>query len=614
MKFSIAVASAALAVCGAIVIAKDASPQVLEAEVLAAAVKRALPNSPSGEYAPAVVTCPTTPPTVRSASSLSSEETAWLEKRKTAITAPMREFLVRMNITGLDTGAYLDKLNTTTMPTIGMAISGGGYRALLNGAGFLAAADDRTANSTNTGQIGGLLQSTTYLAGLSGGAWLVGSIYNNNFSSVQTLMDGSSGSDVWRFDRSVVEGPEESGISLFNTASYFSDIVDQVGTKVDAGFDSSITDYWGRALSYQLINATDGGPAYTWSSLALDTTFQAGGMPLPLLIADSRAPGKTVISLNSTLFEFNPWELGSWDPTTYAFAPLSYVGSNFTNGNISDNVCRQGYDQSGFVMGTSSSLFNQFLLNINSTSLNEFLKDAITDVLVDIGESDDDIATWYDLQNIPFNPLIQPFRNVDVIFAVDSSMDTDSQWCNGTALVATYERSLETISNGTAFPSIPDVNTMVNLGLNARPTFFGCDASNLTSPAPLVVYLPNSPYVALSNVSTYQLSYDEGQANAMIENGYVASTMGNGTLDENWTACVGCAILSRSFNRTGTTVPDICTQCFTNYCWDGTLNATTPSGYEPAAKLTVISTSGAPTFRVSSVSLALAAMAGILLS
>ena len=33
-----------------------------------------------------------------------------------------------------------------------------------------------------------------------------------------------------------------------------------------------------------------------------------------------------------------------------------------------------------------------------------------------------------DNQNIPLNPLIQPMRNVDVIFAVDSSADTNETW------------------------------------------------------------------------------------------------------------------------------------------------------------------------------------------
>ena len=123
---------------------------------------------------------------------------------------PLRDFLARMNITGFDARSYIDehKNNISELPNIGIAASGGGYRALMNGAGALAAFDSRTPNSTNTGQLGGLLQSATYLAGLSGGGWLVGSIITNNFSSVQDLMDSTpdESGGLWQFGRSILQG------------------------------------------------------------------------------------------------------------------------------------------------------------------------------------------------------------------------------------------------------------------------------------------------------------------------------------------------------------------------------------------------------------------------
>lgn len=91
----------------------------------------------------------------------------------------MRDLLERMNITGFDAGAYITKnsQNTTALPNIAIAFSGGGYRAMLNGAGALQAFDNREADSTTPGHLGGLLQASTYVAGLSGGSWLVGSIF-----------------------------------------------------------------------------------------------------------------------------------------------------------------------------------------------------------------------------------------------------------------------------------------------------------------------------------------------------------------------------------------------------------------------------------------------------
>ena len=82
----------------------------------------------------------------------------------------MKDLLSRLAIPGYDAATYIEenKGNSSRLPNIGIAVSGGGYRALMNGGGFLAAADNRTTNSTNAGGIGGLLQATTYLAGLSG--------------------------------------------------------------------------------------------------------------------------------------------------------------------------------------------------------------------------------------------------------------------------------------------------------------------------------------------------------------------------------------------------------------------------------------------------------------
>ncbi|KAK3693592.1 lysophospholipase [Podospora appendiculata] len=592
---------------------------------------RAAPNAPSGNYAPTVVPCPAKKPTVRSADGLSPEETAWLKLRRKATMAPMTEFLRRVNIPGFDAEAYMAKAagNMSMLPNIAIAVSGGGYRALMNGAGFLAAADSRVTNATATGALGGLLQSSTYLAGLSGGGWLVGSIFQNNFSSVETLRDGSPGSSVWQFSNSIFQGPKRSGFSIVNMADYWLDVADQVSDKRDAGYDTSVTDYWGRALSYQLINATDGGPAYTFSSIALDKSFASGETPFPILVADGRAPGTTIVSLNATVYEFNAYEMGSFDPTTYGFVPTKYIASNFSAGVIpADGKCVEGFDQAGFVMGTSSSLFNQFLLNnISSAGSNvpKFVVDAITDVLELLGENEDDIAQYMpnpffgwnngsnpsaghmeldlvdggeDLQNIPLHPLIQPMRSVDVIFAVDSSADTTYLWPNGTALRASYERSFGTIANGTLFPPVPDANTFINLNLNGRPSFFGCDVANFTLRAgqtapPLLVYIPNAPYTAMSNVSTFTSSYPDAQRNDIIRNGWDSATQGNGTLDAQWPTCVACAALSRSFSRTGTAVPKACADCFSSYCWNGTIDNTDHGVFEPTFKITNMTTAEA---------------------
>ncbi|KAK3050564.1 Lysophospholipase 1 [Extremus antarcticus] len=509
--------------------------------------RRALPaNAPHG-YKPQTNDCPSDAPTIRTAASLSDEETSWLRSRRAATIQPMRDLLGRLNITGLDTDQYINnnRNNVSNLPNIGVAVSGGGYRAMLNGAGVLEAFDSRTPNSTAAGQLGGLLQSTTYLSALSGGSWLVGSLYSNNYTAVSDIIsqdtsDDDSG-DVWQLGNSIFEGPDTGGVQLLSSVGYYATLVSNTNDKENAGYNVTITDYWGRALSFQLVNATDGGPEYTYSSIADQGWFSDGSVPLPLIVADGRAPGQKIVSGNSTVYEFSPFEMGSYDPTVYGFAPMKYVGTNFSAGETTTDQCVTGFDNVGFVMGTSSSLFNSFLTTINGAQttglFSSALVDALQAVLRTIGEDDEDIADYpnpfYGWRN-DSNPnavdiqLTLPVRHVDVIFAVDSSADTNASWPvqgssagwpDGASIIATYERSLSTIGNGTAFPAVPDKNTFFNLGLNLRPTFFGCDASNMTGPAPLVVYMPNAPYVYNSNTSTFDLSYNDTERNAIILNG-----------------------------------------------------------------------------------------------
>ncbi|KAK2745854.1 Lysophospholipase 1 [Myotisia sp. PD_48] len=580
---------------------------------------RAFPNAPNG-YAPANVSCPSTRPSIRSAASLSTNETDWLRVRREKTVSAMEDFFGHVKIENFDAAKYIRDHagNSSSLPNIGIAVSGGGYRALMNGAGALKAFDSRTENSTAQGQLGGLLQSATYLSGLSGGGWLLGSLYVNNDSSVAELQAGQKDSSVWRFDRSILEGPTDGGIKILDTASYYTELFRTIDDKRDAGFEISITDIWGRALSYQLVNAPEGGPSYTWSSISMNPSFKQGDVPFPLLVADGRNPGEIFVGGNATVFEFNPFEFGTFDPTIFGFVPLEFLGSKFEGGRLpSDAKCVRGFDNAGFIMGTSSSLFNQFALNLKTLDLPGWIADRIQSILDTFGQANNDIADYKpnpffhysnntspfakeeslhvvdggeDLQNIPLHPLIQPNRHVDVIFAIDSSADNEFNWPNGTALVATYQRSLDSsgIANGTSFPAVPDQNTFVNLGLNRKPTFFGCESSNTTNSTPLIVYIPNSPYVAFSNVSTFDLSYNMTERNAIIDNGYNVATMGNGTQSSNWSTCVGCAMLSRSFERTGTQIPEVCQKCFNEHCWDGTVNSTTPNTYQPTPALQVL--------------------------
>ncbi|KAF3066842.1 Lysophospholipase 1 [Trichoderma lentiforme] len=571
---------------------------------------RATDQSPKG-YAPSPVDCPSTRPQIRIGSELSPQEREWLPRRRNATIAPIRAFLNRVSIPGFNSDRYLANVekDSRALPNIGLAVSGGGYRAMLNGAGAIAAWDSRSPGSNDTGALGGLLQSATYLSGLSGGGWLVGSIYTNNFTTIQDALNSDT---IWQTQNNILKGPEQ-----YSLVGYYNEIFDDVDAKDDAGYDRSITDYWGRMLSYQLVDAKNGGPGFTFSSIADDPDFKNAQTPLPFLVADGRAPGQVIISNNSTVFDINPWEMGSSDPTLNGYVPLKYAGSKFANGSLPRNeTCMVGFDNVGYIMGTSSTLFNQIILYLqdgNSTlvpkGIPDFVIKIVSGILTVLGNDNNDIADWTpnpfkgwnpennpgagstrltlvdggeDLQNIPYHPHLLQERKVDVVFSVDSSADTDNAWPNGASPIATYERAIDKISNGTGFPYVPGHNTFLNLGFNTKPVFFGCNSTNVTSESPLIVYIPNYPYQFNSNISTFTMSYELDERNAVVTNGWDVVTQGNSTRDSNWPVCVGCAMLSRSFERTRTPVPDACNKCFQQYCWNGTLAEQEPAEYNPS--------------------------------
>ncbi|KEF53887.1 uncharacterized protein A1O9_10289 [Exophiala aquamarina CBS 119918] len=134
-----------------------------------------------------------------------------------------------------DASAYINGNadNVLNLPNIAIAASGGGYRAMLNGAGVLAAFDSRTENATGVGKLGGILQSSTYFSGLSGGSWLVGSIYVNNFTSVQAIQNDNT-SNLWNLEDSIIQGPS-------TVSNYYAQLLRAVEGKTDAGFNDSIT-------------------------------------------------------------------------------------------------------------------------------------------------------------------------------------------------------------------------------------------------------------------------------------------------------------------------------------------------------------------------------------
>lgn len=336
-------------------------------------------------------------------------------------------------------------------------------------------------------------------------------------------------------------------------------------------------------------------------------------------------PDTIFIRPDSAIWEFTPYEFGTWNPRIQAFVDIDYIGSDLLNGVARDvnasstGTCVAGWDNAPWVMGVSSTLFNaafSMLVEANGSSI---IKDAVLSILGAIDSKYNDVALLpnpfegyrndtsdvapllnltmvdggEDGQNVPLWPLLQPSRELDFIFALDSSADVNG-WPNGTSLVATSDR----VKNGTfssiPFPEIPSQATFVNRGLNTRPTFFGCPGSQITnqgtafnnSQTPIIAYIPNYPYVGMGNTSTYQLEYTNLESQGVMDNAFAVGTMGsNLTANSNisWPLCLSCGMLLRSFERSNTPIPAECQTCYDAYCWDGVTNDTVPAlAYSPA--------------------------------
>ncbi|KJZ72103.1 hypothetical protein HIM_08476 [Hirsutella minnesotensis 3608] len=147
----------------------------LRNSMLAEVVQLASEPGPQ-KYAPRAVTCPRLRPRIRIGSTLSSQEKAWVQRRQRETARHLRDLFSRISIPDFNSNNYIKQSESSrALPVIGIACSGGGYRAMLNGAGVLASWDSRSEGSRQRSGLGGLLQSATYISGLSGGGWLVGS-------------------------------------------------------------------------------------------------------------------------------------------------------------------------------------------------------------------------------------------------------------------------------------------------------------------------------------------------------------------------------------------------------------------------------------------------------
>ncbi|KAF7290982.1 Lysophospholipase [Mycena chlorophos] len=528
---------------------------------------------------PTIERCPHGFELVRRGQAISASERQYMEQRREKkLPGAFKTYLENVKSTGHALPAYVEDImqakEACGLPSVGIATSGGGFRAAIFGAGVLNALDGRNSSSVRKGT-GGLLQTATHLAGLSGGSWLVTSLVQANFPTFQHLVFGD-GQDFggWLPEYSLWTPTNDTA----QQSEYAQELLVEIALKAKH-FPVSVGDVWGRALARHFTNGTTlanffddngHGESILFSELMTRVpTLASYEQPLPMMVVNLDSSNiingtyaaEAEVPLNAPIFEINLFEFGSYDGVLAAHIPLKYLGT--TN----NSVCVTGFDEAMFLSGTSSNLWNELNITgdpaylIESTSnfsllVNETYPQS-PNLRLDTSnypnpffgvspktfvDADETILSLCDGgedgEITPYQPMLVKDRNIDVIIGIDANNDGED-YADGTSLIATQQRfQLPGYQNGFLhFPVVPTTpEGFISANLTSKPTFFGCDSATASDPhsgppGPLLVYIANgapprdgSP--PLTNTSTFQGTYTAEEVQGMLDQTFVVATQG----------------------------------------------------------------------------------------
>ncbi|KAH7185207.1 acyl transferase/acyl hydrolase/lysophospholipase [Fusarium flagelliforme] len=574
----------------------------------------------SDPYVPVYTECPSDLKIRPAKDGLSDEESSWRERRAKKMMPNLEDYLKLVNISDFDIKEYMDKLKEDDVPVVGMSVSGGGTQSGLGGLGIWRAFDARSKEAV-AARTGGLTQLLSYITGLSGGgAVTVSLLAANNFTTLENIEKNTN------FSNSYAAGPDG------NQTSFFNDIFENAGAKDEAGFPVSVADtfgqFWGTWLPEDMLFSN-------YSDIANnDTAFGMGDAPMPILCFAEVVPGKspeigkltyptlnTSNLFNCTAYEVTPYEFGSWaGGRVQAFISTKYLGTSMSDGKPQNkSQCVEGFDKLTLMQGTTTNAFTAWFIDTfynipifakRWLERRQQVNPDINDIPIPSDQDDNPLvqlvnqtATYFDLtfnqslwatypnpfedynkdmdgvselllidgslalESNPLRPLITPDRKLDFIIVYEASSDAPNSWNNGSNLINTARAASQ---GDIPFPKIPDVNTIVAQNLSFQPTFFGCNASEDT---PLLLWLPNAPWTGYTNYSYTQAEFTSAQLNIAFENAFQIATYGNGSVDENWPACLACASIEGSLRRIDMDLPKQCDECFSRHCWNGTTSS-----------------------------------------
>lgn len=522
------------------------------------------------DYAPLPATCPPqSTKLVRQADGISLDESTYVSKRYATASKSLDSWLKKID----------PSFDASKAPMIALTSSGGGYRAMLAGAGVVKAFDGRETDSGSA--VSGLYDAFTYHAGLSGGSWLVSSIAGNDYatvSSLQAKLWESSLNDNLLNDLTAQPIPAAA-------APVYSAVQAQVAAKQAAGFEQTLVDPWSRLLSYGLLDGPEGKIQMTLSDIASGARFSARKAPYPVMTAlgSNNFEGICIPQPNATQYEIHPFEFGSWDKGVDAFVSSKYLGTNFSNGAPTGG-CTVKFENLGFMFGISSNIFGSACSPIPANS-HSSLPEALAALTAPNQSSVPESAVFAPIpnpfQHFPPSSLIAgqstlqlvdggvgeavqgnaiwPFINrpsVNVIIVNDNSADTSTNFPNGIEIFHTYNAAKA--AGLTRMPVIPAADVFESQGLNQKPVFFGCHSPDTVT----IIWIPNFNYTFPSGLSTYKLQYSVSETRGMISNGVAVANYGG---EKGWPLCLACGIMAKNGNSS---MPAGCAQCLQRYCFN----------------------------------------------